>query len=81
MRNKTRINETCKKLNDDIIFELEDVKELYDLIKKSDDKETNEDYKEHMVKAKWALKSEDQYEALCEINKALIIVGVFSYFD
>lgn len=81
MRNKTQINKTCKKLNDDVKFELKDVQALYDLIKKSDDKETDLDYKEHMIRAKWALKSKDQYTALFEINQALIRVKVFSYFD
>ena len=82
MKNKTQIKKTLKTLNNDVELTNDAVKALYDLIKRSDDKELDRDYKEHMVGAKNELNSPDEYsafKALHEINQALLVVGIKYY--
>lgn len=82
MKNKTQITKLLKTLNNDVELTNDAVKALYDLIKRSDDKETNRDYQEKMVEAKWELSSPDEYsafKALHEINQALLLVGIKYY--
>lgn len=66
----------AQKLNNDVELDEKEVQALYDLIKKSDDKETSYDYKEYMVQAKH---SKDQYDKLYYINLALFKVGIKVY--
>lgn len=82
MKNKNQITKLLKTLNNDVELTNDDVKELFDLIKRSDDKETNDDYKNHMVRAKNELTTPDEYsafKALHEINQALLVVGIKYY--
>lgn len=66
----------AQKLNNDVELNENDVQALYDLIKKSDDKETSNDYKNYMIQAKNA---QDQYDKLYYINLALLKVGMKPY--
>lgn len=76
MKNKTQILNMAQKLNNDVELNENDVQALYDLIKKSDDKETSNDYKNYMIQAKNA---QDQYDKLYYINLALLKVGMKPY--
>jgi len=73
MKNKKQITQKAQKLNNDVELNTNEVQALYDLIKKSDDKETNNNYLNFMVKAKNA---NNQYDKLHYINQALMEVKI-----
>ena len=74
MRNKTKILKMAQEVNNfEKDLNKEEVQALYELIKKSDNKETNKDYEELMIQAKNA---EDVYDKLHYINMALGRVGI-----
>ena len=79
MKNKTQLQNMAQELNDTIYLEKIEVEALYDLMRKSDDKETSLDYKEHMLLAKRELNNDTEnsvYNALYHMNIALQVVGV-----
>lgn len=73
MKNKKQITQKAQKLNNDVELNANEVQALYDLIKKSDDKETNNTYLNYMVQAKNA---DNQYDKLYYINQALFEVKI-----
>lgn len=73
MKNKKQITQKAQKLNNDVELNANEVQALYDLIKKSDDKETSNTYLNYMVQAKNA---KDQYDKLHYINQALFEVKI-----
>ena len=66
MKNKKQITQKAQKLNNDVELNANEVQALYDLIKKSDDKETSNTYLNYMVQAKNA---DNQYDKLHYINQ------------
>lgn len=82
MKNRKTITKELKNLNaltGERDVTVEEIKSLYDLIKKSDDKENNNEYLNFMVQAKNALISNEQYMALHYINQALLVVNIKYY--